>query len=150
MGTGERRLSPYGHLDTCFACGRANPHSLGLELSHDGDEAVGHVTFGPQAEGFVGLVHGGALAAVLDDVTGTVPPLVRRARVTAELAVRFRAPVGLGEPIEAHARLERVTDRGHLVHGWLTRVADPKPVTEATARIVPLGDIRDAGARPGS
>ena len=150
MGSGSGRLSPYGHLDTCFACGAANPRSLGLRLGRAGDEALGEITFGPETEGFVGLVHGGALATILDEVTGSVPPLVQRARVTAELTIRFRSPVPLGTPIEARARVERHTGRGHFVQGWLTRAGTEEHLTEATARIVELGDIRDAGARPGS
>src|SRR5215471_5557878 len=56
------------HTPGCLVCGRANPHGLHLSLFVDRNSVV-HTNYTPRPEhiGFSSIVHGGALATVLDE-----------------------------------------------------------------------------------
>ena len=98
------------HHERCLGCGDANPHAMALHLHAEGERVVGHVRFDEHREGAPGYVHGGAVALVLDDALGTVPIILKRPSVTANLNVDFRAPILLGATVTIAAWL--VSNRG--------------------------------------
>jgi acyl-coenzyme A thioesterase PaaI-like protein len=77
--------------------------------------------FGPATEGPAGLVHGGAMAAALDEAMGVaVTRTVGRPGLTAELHVRFRKPLTPGfatiiRPSIVARRSRRVVARAVLL-----------------------------------
>lgn len=86
----------------CFVCGRENPFGLKLNFY---ETAPGEVqveyTVPEHYQGYPGVVHGGVVAAMLDEVTGRVhmggdPP---RFMFTARLDVRYRKNVPVGQPL---------------------------------------------------
>ncbi len=91
----------------CFACGSLNPHGLHLSDLHlEGEECV--CTFTPDKwhQGWEGILHGGITATLLDEVM--THALWRRGydAVTAELTVRLKLPIPLGERLTVRARIE--------------------------------------------
>ena len=78
----------------CFGCGRAN--AIGLQL--DGFEESGtaiRASFTPREEyrGFDGILHGGIVAAALDEVMGWTAILSEGVMaLTAKLELRYRNP----------------------------------------------------------
>lgn len=60
------------HNPGCMLCGADNPARVGLRMAIEGPRLHGTVTPGVAQEGWPGLVHGGALAAVLDDALGVL------------------------------------------------------------------------------
>lgn len=118
----------------CFGCGKGNAH--GLQLDFHADERGGVWTeFEPAArfEGYVGMVHGGVISTVLDEVMAW--SLYRRETwaVTAELTVRYRAPVVVGERIRATGW--EVASRGRRIEmaGDIRRARDGVVLASATA-----------------
>jgi acyl-coenzyme A thioesterase PaaI-like protein len=85
------------------------------------------------------MIHGGALAIVLDESLGAVALRSTPARtgVTANLDINYRAPVYSGNFYSVHSRLdqERSTDRKMFVSGEL-RDASGKLCVEATGLFV--------------
>jgi acyl-coenzyme A thioesterase PaaI-like protein len=87
----------------CFVCGIDNPYGLKIEFTSNGDGKVTAKKTFPQAyQGYPGIVHGGVLAAVLDEAAGRatmkdIRPEV--ALVTGKLSVRYRKPVRVNEEI---------------------------------------------------
>lgn len=85
----------------CFVCDNdnSNPRSLRLHLMWDEAEGKVHVTFHPDETwcGYSGIVHGGILASVFDDVMAWA---VRQDGgnwgVTADFHIRYRKPVTSG------------------------------------------------------
>lgn len=80
---------------TCFICGRENPVGLKLDFYTIGPGiAKAKLLIPAQYEGYPGVVHGGIVAAILDECGGraqmTIPD---RFMVTAQLNVRYRLPV---------------------------------------------------------
>jgi acyl-coenzyme A thioesterase PaaI-like protein len=80
--------------------GEANPVSVEIETSLEGDVAVARVVFGPAFEGAPGRVHGGMVAAVLDDISGYALAFVGEPGFTGTLQVVYRAPVPIERQIE--------------------------------------------------
>jgi acyl-coenzyme A thioesterase PaaI-like protein len=106
---------------SCYVCGSANGHGLGLEfrLSECGGvEAVFacHTVF----EGYPDMLHGGIICTLLDGAMTNCLFAHGVTAVTAELKVRFRHPV--------------VTRRPARVRAWLT--ATLRPLHELAAELV--------------
>ena len=68
---GMKRQIPYHGW--CFVCGTDNPHSIGITMFVD-DEGVltSEFTLEERHQGPPGHAHGGASAAILDEVMGLV------------------------------------------------------------------------------
>lgn len=98
----------------CFVCGLANPHGLQLrfEITAPG-EVVANYTVPERYEGYPGVVHGGIVAAMLDEVVSRVhmgidPP---RFMYTARLELRYRKNVPIGQPLRIVGRAEKSKGR---------------------------------------
>jgi acyl-coenzyme A thioesterase PaaI-like protein len=86
----------------CFVCGRENAYGLKLTFYETAPgEVIVNYTVPEHFQGYPGVVHGGIVAAMLDEVTGRVhmgsdPP---RFMFTAKLNIRYRKNVPVGQPL---------------------------------------------------
>lgn len=88
---------------TCFVCGRENPVGLFLDFyTTEPGQCRTEIVIPEEYEGYPGVVHGGIVAAILDETGGrahmTEPTVFM---VTAQLNVRYRKPVPSGTYLEA-------------------------------------------------
>jgi acyl-coenzyme A thioesterase PaaI-like protein len=116
----------------CFVCGTENPSGLKLQFHWDGKRAS--TTFRPDAHacGFRGLLHGGVIAAVLDETMfWACAGRARRLVVCGEMAVRFRRPVAPGNAYLAVATCLEVR-RGRVFQAQAT-LTDAAGMELATA-----------------
>ena len=102
----------------CFVCGVENPAGLHLhfyESDTDPVQVTADYIVPRKYQGYPGIVHGGILATMLDEVTsrtvfrGDNPRLV----VTAQLSVRYRKPVPVETPIKLIGQI--VEDKGKVI-----------------------------------
>lgn len=80
--------------DGCFGCGRSNPFGLGLDDFEATDSSV-TVEFTPHEhhQGYGGVLHGGIVAAALDEVMAWSAMLIEGvAVVTGTLGLRYPKP----------------------------------------------------------
>ncbi len=91
---------------TCFLCGRQNP--IGLKMNWYNDAAAGQirgeVVVPEHFNGYPGIVHGGIVAAILDETAGRALLLTGGAEkfmVTMKLEVKYRRPTPTGQPLTA-------------------------------------------------
>jgi len=98
----------------CFICGLEN--SIGLKLKFyetaPGEVTVDHIV-PEEYQGYPGVVHGGVVAAMLDEVAGRTnmggdPP---RFMFTARLDIRYRQNVPTGQPLRIVGRSGKVKKR---------------------------------------
>src|SRR3954447_14503718 len=132
------------HTPGCLVCGRENPHGLHLSLHVDPSTGVIAVTFtpGPEHIGFVGIVHGGVVATVLDEAMVWAAIWAgRRACVAGEMTVRFRAGARVGGPVRVEARVDSARARLVQTTGE-ARDADGNLVATASGKYVPLPEDR--------
>ncbi len=107
----------------CFICGSENPY--GLRLSFRLDDTGGCSTTwvaDPRFQGYSGIVHGGIISSLLDEVMAHCLIQSGVRVVTAELTVRFLRPAPLGEPLTFAARQGSHRKRIHQVTAAVTRL----------------------------
>ncbi len=104
----------------CFACGSLNEHGLGMTIHIDRGRAWSELTLEQRFEGWAGVIHGGILATLLDEVMGWTMAADDDWGVTARLAVTYRRPVEPGTLVR--------------VEGWVTR--SRRRLVETAGRVV--------------
>jgi len=98
----------------CFVCGLANPNGLQLRFYETGPgEVTADYTVPDQFQGYPGLVHGGIVTAMLDEVTGRAHMHGEQTRFmyTAKLEIRFRKNVPVGIPLRVVGQVEKSKTR---------------------------------------
>jgi acyl-coenzyme A thioesterase PaaI-like protein len=93
-------------LEHCFGCGQKNPVGLKLVFGWDGEEYVTTYVPRPEHQSYGGVVHGGLLATVLDETMGRMLWEAYGPAYTAELRVRYLAPVRPGARLECRGRVD--------------------------------------------
>ena len=140
-------MPPFGFEDDrmCFACGKDNPDGLQLEFEFDGENARTSVTFPGKFQGYHDIVHGGLVSTVLDETMVTLVNKLGYLALTAELSVRFREPVHVGERIDVTARL--VAKRGKIftLEAMAAR-EDGTEVASAESRCFQVGLVQRAAS----
>jgi acyl-coenzyme A thioesterase PaaI-like protein len=95
------------HWPTCFGCGPDAEAGLHAVTRKVGDEVHCSYTFTARHEGAPGIAHGGAVAALVDDVCGGLLFVVREPAVTRTLNVEYLRPVLVGVTYDLVARVDR-------------------------------------------
>jgi uncharacterized protein (TIGR00369 family) len=121
----------------CFVCGRQNP--LGLKLEFEEDAGSGQVradlTVPETFQGYPGVVHGGIVAAVLDETAGRAVLMGGtddELMATLRLTVRYRRPTPTQTPLVAVGWVERAGGAATRVAGEL-RLLDGTVTAECEA-----------------
>lgn len=82
--------------------------------------------------GYDGVVHGGILFALLDDVMANWLYLRGEVCFTAKAEIRYRHPVSVGETLSLEGRLLERRGRRVVLEGKGLRLQDRQIVIEAT------------------
>ncbi len=123
----------------CFVCGPENQQGLKVRFTVDreGRGASALVRVGSQFQGWEGVVHGGILAALLDEASIYACRAVGERFVTAELKVRYRKPVAVDTELLVTAR---IVDQKRRVFSVTAQVeAAGEVLAEAEARVFAVG-----------
>lgn len=91
--------------------GWSNPLAPGLNIWIEGTRAYGTVTCGWAYEGPPGHIHGGFVAAILDQFTGMAQIMGRQPGMTGRLSIRYHRPSPLNVQLDLEAWLERIEGR---------------------------------------
>lgn len=103
---------PLTHFPRCYGCGAMNDSGLRLEIRWDGNQAIADHVPGDQAEGSPGLVHGGYLGAITDEVMALAASEARGfPAATKRIELNFKAPVLTGKPLHIRSWAEQVGER---------------------------------------
>lgn len=91
----------------CFVCGIDNPAGLKIQLEIDIENgaASSRVTLDQRFQGWQGVIHGGILATLLDEVAIYACRTQGQQFVTAEINVRYRKPVPVGSTVDLKGRI---------------------------------------------
>lgn len=120
---------------------------IGLQLfTYETDDGRVVARFTPRDEyqGYPGVLHGGIISTVLDEVLGRVCIAEGRWMVTARMEVRYRRPVPVGEPLTVVGETVESRGRRLVVRGEL-RLPDGRVGAEATATFIELPEEQTAG-----
>lgn len=98
----------------CIVCGTCNHASLNAKIYEvEGDMVVGLVTGLDHHQSYPNRMHGGIITALLDEVIGRAVNIIEpdTFAVTAQLDIKFKKPVPLGEEIKIVGKVSRNTSR---------------------------------------
>lgn len=121
----------------CFGCGATNPWGLHLTFFAESNGAV-RSRWVPEAnhQGYEGMVHGGIISTVFDEVMAWAISNAGIWAVTGRLNTTFRKPVEIGVPTIARAEVVDVLSRAVEVKATIAREADGVLLAEATGLFV--------------
>ncbi|MDR5683768.1 MAG: PaaI family thioesterase [Armatimonadota bacterium] len=106
----------------CFVCGPDNPIGLHLRFSPDGRAIEAEFVPTELHVGYEGIVHGGILAAAMDDAMANLFYFRGQKGLTARMEVRFRRAVRPGQALRVRAWIEEegprtITARAEVLCG---------------------------------
>lgn len=86
----------------CFVCSKNNPKGIHLDIRYDSaNEAVASFALDREYEGYPGIIHGGVIAAILDDVMSNIEFRKGYIAYTVELNIRYMKKCFVKEPLIA-------------------------------------------------
>ncbi|WP_017604504.1 PaaI family thioesterase [Nocardiopsis alkaliphila] len=104
---------------TNIVAGDTNPAAPRLALMRTEEGLRAEITLNTIYQGPPGLVHGGWIAAMLDQAVGSVSAIETSPGLTAHLEVDYRRPTPLFTPLEITSWVERVEGRKVYVAGQI-------------------------------
>uniref|UniRef100_A0A3Q3IU21 Acyl-coenzyme A thioesterase THEM4 n=1 Tax=Monopterus albus TaxID=43700 RepID=A0A3Q3IU21_MONAL len=96
----------------------------------------GHLLEGPP-----GHVHGGAIATMIDTVTGSHAVFLYGAIMTANLNINYRSPISLGSTVLVESTVDKMEGRKTLLSCKVTSTDGSKLYTEATVIFGKLNNL---------
>lgn len=127
----------------CFVCGRSNPTGLHVHFFADAQNRV-HAEFTSRAEhqGFPGIMHGGLISTLFDEAIGRTAIANNFWCVTAELTVRYKKPIYIGEPIRIIGEIVNTNARVLHGRGEIHSVRDNILLAEAEGTYIRISNER--------
>jgi uncharacterized protein (TIGR00369 family) len=132
------RVKPHN----CFACGELNESGLHLKLHLRRDRCWAEMTMTSRFEGWEGIIHGGIISTILDEIMGW--SLVARDSwgVTARMSVHFKRPVRVGMTIRAEGWVAEARGRIQKTASRLLDAATGEELATAEATYVAAPEAR--------
>ena len=118
LAPGEVALDPelFGAEQPCFGCGPSHPIGFHLRFTREGELVRTRWTPGPQFQGPPGIVHGGLVTTLADELAAwTVVTLRGRFGFTASIEARLSGPLRIGAEVVGEGRVLRDSSRLVLV-----------------------------------
>ena len=104
----------------CFVCGLENPVGLKLRIYQTEPGVIETMFTAPDHfQGYPGVLHGGIVASILDEISGRAhmgDPSAPRFMFTAKIEVKYRKNVPIGMPLKIIGKAGR--SRGKMAEGW--------------------------------
>lgn len=116
----------------CYVCGKDNPSGLQavFEIDRNTRTILGRFTPRQEHEGWQGIVHGGIVAALLDEAMVKLAAHLGIHAVSAEITVKFKTPAAAGEEIAITGKIvkesSRLVEAEAIVSKGLVVVAEAK------------------------
>ncbi len=106
----------------CIICGQDNPIGLKMRFANAEDGVRCEFAVPPAFQGFDGVTHGGTVGAILDDAMWWAIYRTRGvATMTAEMKVRYHAPVPVETDLLVTARVDSHRGRLHRTSATICR-----------------------------
>ncbi len=142
----DGRLQP--NSAWCFVCGLRNPVGLKLRfLQAAPGKSLAYAVVPDAYQGYPGVVHGGIVAAMLDEITGRAStgtdPATARLFYTARLSIRYRRHVPTQRLLRLEGEMVRDKGRFYEAKGAIYDAATGKTLAQADALLaeVPASEL---------
>ncbi len=125
--------------NACVGCGRDSETGLKLSFLYNSQDDSVRSWFTPDNRlmGSLNIMHGGFVALLLDESMGKILGAKGIKAPTAQLNVRYRAPVPIGQELELRASVQQTEGRKNHLCASIHLAADPARVlAEAQALFI--------------
>jgi acyl-coenzyme A thioesterase PaaI-like protein len=141
MTASEISLPLDGHLfgagQPCFGCSPDHPFGFRLRFEREGDEIVTRFTPGDRYQGPPGIMHGGLVSTLADEVAAwAVIGLAGKFGFTASFDAKLHRPIKIGVPLEGRSVV--VKDARRIIDVGVRIVQDGQDAMTGTFRFVVL------------
>jgi acyl-coenzyme A thioesterase PaaI-like protein len=103
------------HSQNCFGCSSQNPIGLKIDFEVKGDDVIGEFTSNENHEGPPGFVHGGVLAAILDEALSYIARIsMQYGILTMRETITFRNASSIGEKLKVEAKVSEEKNRAFI------------------------------------
>ena len=134
----------------CYVCGQENPVSLRMTFFlQDSGEVTSEIVVSEDYAGYPGIVHGGNVAAMLDEAAGRAATAdnPNRFAVTSRLAVRYRQPVPTNQLLKVTGRFIKKRGKVSQVYSEIRNEAG-ELLAEADGVFVDIAEDFTQGENP--
>ncbi len=132
------RIRPHN----CFACGQLNEIGLHLKLNLEPGKCWTELEMPRRFEGWEGIIHGGILCTILDEVMAWALVAQDSWGVTARMSIEFRRPVTVGQAIRAEGWITEDRRRIHVTAGRILDLATGAELAASEATYVAANETR--------
>lgn len=124
----------------CFVCGRDNPIGLRMNLAFHAGRIHSEFILQKQYQGYKDIIHGGLISSVLDEAMIHVALAQGIKVVTAEMSVRFKSSLLVGEKAVVEAQIiksgRKLIEASAFIKGPGLRL-----IAEAQAKLMVMGSF---------
>lgn len=123
----------------CFVCGTQNPVGLKLNFHYDekNDEMVSNTDFPRHFQGWQGVLHGGLISTVLDEIMIKAAAQKGLKCVTAELNIKFKKPALLKKEFTIKGKVNEIRRRIVLTEGSV-KDSDGTTIAAANGKFITI------------
>jgi uncharacterized protein (TIGR00369 family) len=132
------------HHPRCFVARDHEDFGLGVQFSLHPDSGVEATVSCPASwEGYAGLVHGGIIASLLDGAMTNALFARSTVAVTAEVKIRYRRPLRVGQPATVEARVTQCEPPLYIVEARVT--SEEGVHATCTGKFMRMSEVRSGG-----
>lgn len=95
----------------CFVCGPDNPDGLKLSFSFVDSQAQTSLSIPARFQGWQGIIHGGIVATLLDEVMAKAVRFAGHQAVTVDISVQYKKPTPADVPLRLSGRVTDIQRR---------------------------------------
>lgn len=121
--------------DYCFVCGKDNPIGIKAKFTTKEGYASSELVLSREYQGWSGIIHGGIIAALLDEASVYAGNSLGYNTVTAELKIRYKRPLPPGEKFLVEAKAKVVKSKLIMTHATL-KDSKGDTVAEAEGKLI--------------
>lgn len=119
----------------CFVCGKRNEAGLKLDFRTEDGRTVAEFIPLKIHQGYQDIVHGGIISTILDEAMVKAVLSLGIGAVTAEMSVRFKSPLFVGEKALVEAEILTMSSRLIETSAKMKK-ADRTVIAEARAKLL--------------
>jgi uncharacterized protein (TIGR00369 family) len=129
-------MENFSDNNLCFVCGTGNQQGLKLAFRYDkeSDQVESGVRFPGHLQGWQGVVHGGLVSTVLDEIMIKAAAEKKLKCVTGEINVKFKKPTLTNHPYLIRGKVVEIRKRLIFTEGFLLD-ADGKIMAAAKGKL---------------
>ena len=124
----------------CFGCGTLNEVGLKLAFRRTASGVWADLRPDRRFEGYVGMIHGGVLSAMLDEAMSWAITADGGFAVTARLNTSFKSPAPVGSHLRVEGRVVRQRRRLVDTEATIVNVDDGSVVADSEGRFMRVTD----------